>query len=105
MNTHFSEHDDEAQLPLDPAKNVPETDEALAPTCEATSGWSPLEIQPAAIRARWRNDAGRTEEARPRSASAGGQARRRRPREDGIIELRVPARNEESARPLIGAEC
>jgi hypothetical protein len=105
MNSHFSEHDDKAQLPLDPVKNVPEMDEALAPTCEETSG---VESAKDTAAPGDTNSAGETtpvarKKRAPRSVSAGGQARRRRPREDSIIELRVPARNEESARPLIGA--
>ena len=94
MNTHFSDHDDEAQLSLDHATNPDEEQDALVPGGEEPGGEEHVDdTKPVAPKKRAK-----------RSASAGGQARRRRPREDSIIELRVPARGDESTKPLITAE-
>ena len=102
MSTHFFDQGDEGQWPLDPAATFAEEDEALAHANEELGGVKPADDTMNA-------DEGKaTDETMPvvrkkraaRSTST-GQPRRRRPREDSIIELRVPLRADETTKPLI----
>ncbi len=90
MNTQFSEHDDEAQLPQGEAARSDETQAAPAPADEETRGAERHEDTAPVVR--------KKRAARP---AAAGQTRRKRTRDDGIIELRVPTRNVETVKPAV----
>lgn len=94
MSTQYSEHDDEIQLPgesdthRDEALNAPEPKSEEAGTLGHVEDTTTTPV----VR----------KKRAPRAATAtSGQVRRKRTREDGIIELHVPAKAEETLKAAV----